>query len=64
MPGWGWTPVAWQGWAVSVAFLAAIVASAYLVSDGVLKMIILAALVVLLLVVCLLTGTKPGWRRW
>jgi hypothetical protein len=64
MPGWGWTPVTWQGWVVSVTFMAGIVATALLVPDGALKVIIVVALVALLLAVCLLTGTKPGWRRW
>jgi hypothetical protein len=64
MPGWGWTPVTWQGWVVSVAFMAAIVAAALLVHGGVLKIVIEVVLVVLLLAVSFLTGTRPGWRSW
>jgi hypothetical protein len=60
LAGWGWTPVRWQGWAVIAVFLAGIVACDFLLSGTLLKVVADVALVVLLLVVCALTGTRPG----
>ncbi len=60
--GWGWTPLTWQGWAVSGVFLVAIVVCGEFI-HGVPKAIVEIGLVVLLIAVCALTGTRPGWRR-
>jgi hypothetical protein len=59
LPGWGWSPVTWQGWLVIVVFLAAIAGCAFLLPGVVLRLIAEAVLVLLLLAVCLLTGTRP-----
>lgn len=61
-PGWGWTPLTWQGWTVSGVFLVAVVLCGEFIR-GIPKAIAIAGLVVLLLAICLLTGTRPGWRR-
>jgi hypothetical protein len=60
--GWGWTPCAWQGWLATGVFLAAIILNGELV-HGLLKAWIAVALVVVFIALCVLTGTKPGWRR-
>jgi hypothetical protein len=62
LPGWGWTPITWQGWAVSGVFLVSIVVCGEFI-HGIPKAIVLPGLVVLLLAICFLTGTRPGWRR-
>ena len=61
-PNWGWAPLTWQGWATIGVFLAAIVVCGEFL-HGITKGIVEPALVVVLVVVCLLTGGKPGWRR-
>jgi hypothetical protein len=62
--GWGWKPITWQGWAVSLGCIAAILACALAVPGVVLKIVAEVVLVLLLLLVCFLTGTKPGWKGW
>ena len=62
--GWGWTPVTWQGWLVTGVFLAAIAACALLVPGPVVKVVVEVVLIVGLLAVCALTGTRPGGRGW
>lgn len=62
--GWGWTPVTWQGWVVSLVFIAATLAAAWLLSST-LRTKVIIALVVALLVTSYLTGGAPGstWGR-
>ena len=50
----------WQGWMVIAVFLAGILACAFLLPGTATKVIVEAVLVVLLVVVCALTGTRPG----
>ena len=64
LPGYGWSPVTWQGWAVSVGFFAAILLCAFLIPNVVIKVIAEVVLVVLLVTTCALTGTRPGGKRW
>jgi hypothetical protein len=61
MPGWGWRPVKWQGWALSGGFLAAVILGGEFL-HGFTKAAVLIPLVVVFVAVCALTGTKPGWR--
>lgn len=68
--GWGWVPVRWQGWLVTVAFIAFAVWNAISlgpeesVTDSELKLffakLILAA--ILLIAVAYKTGEKPKWQ--
>lgn len=62
-PGWGWSPVTWQGWLVTAVFLVAILLCAFLLPGATIKVIVEVVLVALLLAVCALTGTRPGSRR-
>jgi hypothetical protein len=64
--GWGWgLPRTWEGWLVLAAFVALIVASAWLFPPRAVPgsyftcVLVLAAL---LFVVCWLTGEPPRWR--
>ena len=63
--GWGWgLPIVWQGWAVLLAYSAAIVTAAVLLlpaqhaAFGVLVAICTAVLIF----ACWLKGEKPRWR--
>ena len=54
----------WQGWMVIAVFLAGIVTCDFLLSGTLLKVVADVALIVLLVVVCALTGTRPGGGVW
>ena len=58
-------PISWRGWAVTLAFIAAVAAIAFLFGD---RPIVLIALVVplsLLLILITARTTRGGWRwRW
>ena len=58
--GWGWTPVSWQGWLVTLLFLALILTASLAIRALPLKMAVILALVALLLAVAALTGDPPG----
>lgn len=60
LPGWGWSPVTWQGWLVIVVFLAAIVACAVLLPGVALRLMVEVIFIALLFAVCWLTGTPPN----
>jgi hypothetical protein len=61
LAGWGWSPASWQGWVVVAVFVVAIFACAFLLPGLVAKVIAEVVLIGLLLLVCMLTGTRPGW---
>ncbi|MGZ3856749.1 MAG: hypothetical protein ACXVKO_10870, partial [Bacteriovorax sp.] len=68
--GWGWTPITWQGWAVTTLFVAVPLAVKLIVkelgySKDVQNFSLLAALplvIVGLVVVCLRYGERPRWQ--
>jgi hypothetical protein len=67
--GWGWTPVAWQGWAVVALYVAAVAGAArFLLHDKptTIRWIEYGSTLVLatalLIAVCFKTGEKPAWR--
>jgi len=63
--GWGWgLPVAWQGWAVLIAYAALLAAGAMLLLPERRALFVAHAAVVtaLLVLVCWLKGEKPRWR--
>lgn len=58
-------PISWQGWAVTIGFIALVAAIAFFVGDR--PLVIIALLVPLSLVLILITArtTRGGWRwRW
>ncbi len=55
--GWGWYPSTWQGWAVTIAFTALIVASASLMLLPLTMLFVIG-----LIAVCFKTGEKPSWH--
>lgn len=58
-------PISWQGWALTLGFVALIVGLGFLLSDRPAQMIaILAPFTILFILVCART-TRGGWRwRW
>jgi hypothetical protein len=67
--GWGWTPVTWQGWAVTIGAIALIVAAALTLDEGATPqdMAFTFFLPILLVVSALIgiaykTGEPPKWQ--
>lgn len=68
--GWGWTPARWQGWVTLLVFIGGIFGGFYFFDKGshsasdTLRPFLLYVfvLVVLLLVICSITGEKPRWQ--
>lgn len=68
--GWGWVPVTWQGWAVTLVVVMLIVANAirlerYNVAESEFAIYLVAhttILVVLLIAICYAKGEKPKWQ--
>ncbi len=57
--GWGWTPISWQGWALTALFFAVFLVIALLYQGKYRTLAAIGATVVYIFVV-VLTGTKPG----
>ncbi len=69
--GWGWTPVTWQGWAVTLAYALVVACWAayevvtarrqpvFAVWPGLVAILLLTALLV---VICWIKGERPRWR--
>lgn len=68
--GWGWTPVKWQGWLVTLGFIAFIIWQSVLLAqieepsdtDIMLFFTLLVLCVALLIVICFRTGEPPAWQ--
>jgi hypothetical protein len=58
--GWGWRPISWEGWAVTILWLASVFAAHLLMGATPAFTAVAIGLVVLLLVICWLTGLPPG----
>ncbi len=57
--GWEWTPVTWQGWALSAVFIVATLALSMI--PGIrYRLAIIVGLLVVFIAVVALTGTRPG----
>ena len=57
--GWGWSAITWQAWAVTVAFVAAILFVSAM--PGIrYRLGIVAGLLAVYVVIVIATGTKPG----
>ncbi|MFO0764963.1 MAG: hypothetical protein U0487_02865 [Patescibacteria group bacterium] len=67
--GWGWVPVTWQGWAVTLGYIALVLALALTIDERssvkdvsftfLLPVVILTAC---LIRICYAKGEKPGWH--
>lgn len=57
--GWGWGPIAWEGWLAGVAYLAIVFGYPVVVDRGHRDLVTLAATAALILL-CVVKGTSPG----
>ena len=62
--GWGWRPVSIEGWLVTLAFIAIIVADLIHYKERILGIIFLFGAVILFLIIAFLTGDEPGSVLW
>lgn len=66
--GWGWTPVKWQGWAVILLFILAVLGNSYRLGFDknrelpIEYLVELVLLVLLLIVICAIKGERPHWQ--
>jgi len=68
--GWGWTPVTWQGWAVTFVALALIIGngirlSRYDISESEFAAYLIPhtiVIILVLIVICYAKGEKPRWQ--
>lgn len=59
--GWGWAPITWQGWVVTLILVLIIVLDTqYLIKNPIFFIIIFVLAVLGFSIVALLTGGKPG----
>lgn len=58
--GWGWTPVSWEGWAVTFAFPVVVTACRVHFGGGLPTILAIIFCLAAYLGVILLTGTRPG----
>ena len=58
--GWGWRPVSWEGWLATAICAAVVVAAGFYFNTSPTFIYVAIAAVAALLVLCLLTGTRPG----
>jgi hypothetical protein len=58
--GWGWTPVSWEGWAVTLFCLAVIVAAWFVYGRAPMTTYVTLGAIAALVLVCLVTGLPPG----
>lgn len=68
--GWGWTPVTWQGWAITILYIIPIilfsttaaknpVIATYIIDDF---FVLFAINTIFLFIICYTKGEKPRWR--
>lgn len=67
--GWGWYPASWQGWAVILLYIAAVLTASFSVDETVsagdfsLQFFpMMIALTIFLIVICYISGEAPRWR--
>lgn len=69
--GWGWTPSAWQGWLITLIFTVLFMIAAYItdatsysIEQTLLTLFIPngLTLILLLILICYLTGEPPAWQ--
>jgi Mn2+/Fe2+ NRAMP family transporter len=63
--GWGWYPVTWQGWLITLGFIIFVACAAivFLTKGKLIEYFAsLAIAMVILMYICYKTGEKPRWR--
>lgn len=67
--GWGWTPATWQGWVLTIVYVALVLtigfrvdANSHSVSDTLYGIVVpVGILTVVLITICFWRGEKPRW---
>lgn len=63
--GWGATPVSWQGWAITIGFIAIGIGAARFFADRPIVVAAIVAPAMIVLLVITAKTTRGGWRwRW
>ncbi len=70
MYGWGWQPVSWEGWVVTLIYIAAItlifldIENIYYSGNKAVITLIVRLIIntIFLLIICYTRGEKPRWR--
>ncbi len=67
--GWGWVPVTWQGWALTLGYTAVLVGFALTLDENSTRKEVMLAYVLPMILftagfirICYAVGEKPGWR--
>jgi len=64
--GWGWYPITWQGWLVTLVYIMLIIVSVNLIKNDVHEVVknlaIILFFTIILLGICYKKGEKPRWR--
>ena len=58
--GWGWTPISWEGWVVTILFLAVVLGASLIFGRAPTTIYVGLGAAAALVVICLLTGLPPG----
>ena len=69
--GWGWQPATWQGWIVTMSFLAFVIVHGFMIEQYIERLASLGiflwslgllCLVIALIIVCYMYGESPRWQ--
>lgn len=68
--GWGWMPITWQGWLVTLVYVAMLIRiflnidkNSHSVSDTLIGYFLpFVLLTIILIIICYKTGEKPRWQ--
>jgi len=62
--GWGLAPATWQGWLITAAFVTLLILDFVYIRHSPLHFIVFVFLIILFVIIALLTGEKPGHRKY
>lgn len=70
--GWGWQPVTWQGWLITIIYIFLLIlfalkldSRAHSVSDSLISFALpFIVLTTIIIIICYKTGEKPRWQWW
>ncbi len=65
IPGWGWRPLTWQGWLITLILIALLIGVRIEVGKSALAFALMLGILALFALVALATGGRPGHtKRW
>lgn len=62
--GWGWAPASWEGSAVVIVYLILIFIAIHFLQNAILRKELVLGLTLILILVIILTGDRPGGATW